>query len=363
MMMKKTLLLLIILLLTIATNAQEPAGYYNAANGKKGHALRVALYQIIKNHTSITYNDLWDAYKQTDKKPNGTVWDIYSDIPNGTAPYQFTFDVDKCGNYHAEGDCYNREHSVPQSWFGEQMPMKSDLFHLYPTDGWVNNKRGNLPYGEVNNASWTSQNGSKVGTCGTSGYSNTVFEPIDAYKGDLARSYFYMCTRYMDKDFDQTSPSMFTDGNLKPWVIAMLIRWHNDDPVSQKEKDRNNAIYNIQHNRNPFIDYPELVGKIFGPDSVNAFHYGSDIAENIMPQIAVFPNPTHDFIHIQYQGASHSEMALYDVMGKQVLSVQTENTNFEDDITINVSSLSSGLYILKITDNQQFIISRKIIIQ
>ncbi|MCQ2264631.1 MAG: endonuclease [Bacteroidales bacterium] len=323
----------------------------------------MALYQIIKNHTSITYNDLWDAYKQTDKKPDGTVWDIYSDIPNGTAPYQFTFDVDKCGNYHAEGDCYNREHSVPQSWFGEQMPMKSDLFHLYPTDGWVNNKRGNLPYGEVNNASWTSQNGSKVGTCGTSGYSNTVFEPIDAYKGDLARSYFYMCTRYMDKDFDQTSPSMFTDGNLKPWVIAMLIRWHNDDPVSQKEKDRNNAIYNIQHNRNPFIDYPELVGKIFGTDSVNAFHYGSNIAENIMPQIAVFPNPAHDVIHIQYEGASQSEMALYDVMGKQVLSVQTENTNFEDDITINVSSLSSGLYILKITDNQQFIISGKIIIQ
>lgn len=362
-MMKKTLLLLIILLLTIATNAQEPAGYYSAANGKKGHALRVALYQIIKNHTSITYNQLWDAFEQTDKKNNGKVWDIYSDIPNGTAPYEFTFGTNKCGNYNSEGDCYNREHSVPQSWFGEQMPMKSDLFHLYPTDGWVNNKRGNLPYGEVGNASWTSQNGSKVGTCTTSGYSNTVFEPIDAYKGDLARSYFYMCTRYMDKDFDQASPSMFTDGNLKPWVLAMLIRWHNDDPVSQKERDRNNAVYAIQHNRNPFIDYPELVGKIFGADSVNAFHYGSNIAENSMPQIAVFPNPAHDFIHIQYEGSNNSNMEFYDVMGKKVLSVTTENTLSEGDLIINVSFLSSGLYILKISDNQNFIISRKIIIQ
>lgn len=361
--MKKYTLFVTFLLLLWSGFAQEPAGYYNAADGKKGHALRVALHQIIDNHHYISYNDLWDAYKQTDKKPDGTVWDIYSDIPNGTAPYQFTFDVDKCGNYHSEGDCYNREHCVPQSWFGEQMPMKSDLFHLYPTDGWVNNKRGNLPYGEVANASWTSQNGSKVGSCATAGYSNNVFEPIDDYKGDIARSYFYMCTRYMDKDFDQASPSMFTDGNLKPWVIDMLLRWHNNDPVSQKERDRNNAVYAIQHNRNPFIDHPELVGKIFGIDSANAFLYGSAIAETTMLQISIYPNPAHDFIHIQYEGLSHSEMALYDVMGKQVLSVQSENTNFEDDIIINISSLASGLYILKIIDNQQFIISRKIIIQ
>ncbi|MCQ2262647.1 MAG: endonuclease, partial [Bacteroidales bacterium] len=134
--------------------AQVPAGYYNSAVGKSGEELRTALFNIIKNHSAIEYGDLWTAYTSTDVNANGKVWDIYSDIPGGTAEYYFNFGSDKCGNYSQEGDCYNREHTIPQSWFNDAMPMKTDLFHLYPTDGFVNNKRGHWPYGMVSSPTW-----------------------------------------------------------------------------------------------------------------------------------------------------------------------------------------------------------------
>jgi len=169
--------------------AQIPDGYYNNAVGKSGTELRTALYNIVKSHNALDYSALWNAYTLTDKMPSGKVWDMYSDQPGGTAAYYFTFGTNQCGSYTQEGSCYNREHTVPQSWFGDASPMKTDLFHVYPTDGWVNNKRGNFPYGEVSSPSWTSTNGSKLGPCSYPGYTSTVFEPIDAYKGDLARGF------------------------------------------------------------------------------------------------------------------------------------------------------------------------------
>ncbi len=126
---------------------------------------------------------------------------MYSDNPGGTVPYTYNLtDADQCGNYGGEGDCYNREHSWPKSWSDEDAPMYSDLFHLYPTDGYVNGRRSNYPFGDVGSASWTSMNGSKVGSCSYPGYSGTVFEPIYEYKGDFARSYFYMTVRYYNED-------------------------------------------------------------------------------------------------------------------------------------------------------------------
>ena len=172
--------------------AQAPAGYYTAAEGQSGEALRTALYNIIKTHTTLSYSQLWQSFYTTDARPdNGKVWDMYSDRPGGTPAYYFTFGSNQCGNYSGEGDCYNREHSVPKSWFGGSTPpMYTDLFHLIPTDGFVNSKRGNLPIGKVINATWTSSNGSKVGTSNIPGYAGQVFEPIDSFKGDCARSYF-----------------------------------------------------------------------------------------------------------------------------------------------------------------------------
>ena len=192
------LLWLPLLLISFISLAQIPDGYYDDAEGKTGEDLRTALYNIIKDHSAESYSDLWEDFKSTDKKDNGKVWDIYSIKKDGSSDYEYTFSDDQCGDYSAEGDCYNREHSFPKSWFNDDSPMYTDLFHIYPTDGYVNGKRADLPYGETDNASWTSTNGSKIGYCSYVGYTDKIFEPIDEFKGDLARSYFYMLTRYKD---------------------------------------------------------------------------------------------------------------------------------------------------------------------
>lgn len=264
---------LLILSLSVKLLAQIPDGYYDNANGKTGSELKTALYNIIKNHTIISYNGLWTAFQYTDKKSNGKVWDMYSDKPGQTPPYEYTFVTNQCGSYNSEGDCYNREHSFPKSWFNDASPMYSDLFHLYPTDGYVNNRRGNYIYGEVSTVTWTSQNGSKLGTSTASGTSLVVFEPIDEYKGDFARTYFYMATRYENLIASwatyNTEAKAILDGTSYPaykqWYINLLLKWHQQDPVSQKEIDRNNVVYtSYQHNRNPFIDHPEYALLIWG---------------------------------------------------------------------------------------------------
>lgn len=252
----------------------QPANYYSTAEGKTGYDLKTALHNIIKNHNVQSYGSLWTHFQSTDKKPNGKVWDMYSDVPGGTPAYEYSFGgSNQCGgSYSNEGDCYNREHSFPKSWFNLASPMYSDLFHLYPTDGYVNGMRWNHPFGEVANPEKVSTNGSKLGPCSYPGYSGTVFEPIDEYKGDFARTYFYMATRYQDviaswehyssegdAVLDGSSDKVFED-----WVLNLLYSWHVQDPVSQKEIDRNNAVYAIQGNRNPYIDHPEWVSAVWG---------------------------------------------------------------------------------------------------
>jgi len=253
--------------------AQIPSGYYNNVNGKKGKELQIALNQIINNHRSVSYAEVWFYYQYTDVKSSGKIWDIYSDNPQGTPAYEFNYRIDQCINIGSvEGICYTREHSFCQSWFGGgQAAPYTDIFHLYPTDGWINTKRNNNPYGKVNVPNQTFTNGSKMGANTYMGAPNvTCFEPIDDYKGDIARSFFYMATRYMFEDggFQSVSPMTFKS-QLQPWALKMLMEWHQLDPVSQKERDRNNAIYAIQKNRNPFIDHPVWVAKIWGSDSIN----------------------------------------------------------------------------------------------
>lgn len=266
--MKKLSLLFSALLFVSLSFAQIPTGYYEDVQGQSGEQLKTVLHTIIKDHSVQSYTPgVWTAFYTTDRKPNGKVWDMYSDVPGGTPDYEWTIGSDQCGNVGSgEGVCYNREHSFPRSWFGDASPMDTELFHIYPTDGYVNGKRGSYPYGEVSAPTWTSSNGSKLGPNITAGYSGTVFEPIDEYKGDFARTYFYMATRY--EDIISNWNSVVLDGSTYPvyteWHLDMLIRWHEEDPVSQKETDRNNAIYDIQHNRNPFIDHPEYVASVWG---------------------------------------------------------------------------------------------------
>ena len=248
--------------------AQIPNGYYNNATGKTGDELKSALHDIIGGHTTISYQQIWSAFWSTDNKGNNVVWDMYSD----GAPYTYNYSNgnNQCGEYEQEGDCYNREHSWPKSWFSgdEQTVPGRDLHHIFPTDGYVNAERGNYPYGEVNNSptTVTFQNGSKLGPCKSSlGYNGKVFEPIDEYKGDFARAIMYMSVRYYGEDSDWGSSGMTNKSVIKPWAIAMLLNWSDNDPVSQKEIDRNNVVYGIQGNRNPFIDHPEYAHIIWEP--------------------------------------------------------------------------------------------------
>lgn len=263
----RALLLFPLLGLLVATSevrAQPPPGYYDSAAGLSGQPLRMALRDIISGHTSLMYNQLWGAFANTDVRSDGYIWDIYSDVPGGTAPYLYTVGTDQCGQYSGEGDCYNREHTFPSSWFNDAFPMYTDLFQVYPTDGYVNQKRGSLPYGVVGAIDWQSQNGTKVGDANMQGYSGTVCEPRNDFKGDIARNYFYMMTRYMDLVPGWTS-DMTLNGDLTVWARYILYQWHQNDPVSAKETDRNNAVYLYQQNRNPFIDHPEWVDAIWGP--------------------------------------------------------------------------------------------------
>ena len=251
--------------------------YYKNADGKQGSALKTAMCGIIYNRTEKSYDYLWTAFQTTDVRSDGKIWDMYSNATNYTP-------VTSGSSYSKEGDSYNREHSWPQSWFDSNAPMYTDLHHIYPTDGFVNGKRANYPFGETSNPTYTSANDfSKLGPCSYSGYTGTVFEPADEYKGDFARTYFYMVTCYEEKlhdwytNYSSTDVVNVIDGSTYPgfqtWQLNMLMEWAKNDPVSEKEINRNNAVYAIQANRNPFIDYPGLEEYVWGTLKTTAFSY------------------------------------------------------------------------------------------
>lgn len=244
--------------------AAVPSGYYKNAEGKNQAALLSALCGIVGSPNVVGYSNVWTQYKKTDLRSNGKIWDIYSSA-------NYTYNSGQCGAYSKVGDCYNREHSMPQSFFNKQSPMVSDMHHVYPTDGKVNGWRSDYPYGVcANGTKLSSANGvtpyGKLGKSTYSGYSGTVYEPDDEYKGDLARTYFYMAAAYNNK-IKNWSGDIFA-GNAYPayatWVVNMMLEWSRKDPISQKEKDRNEAVYAIQGNRNPFIDNPGLEEYIWG---------------------------------------------------------------------------------------------------
>lgn len=276
--MKKILLFGLIIFSSFIL-AQIPTGYYDGTAGLSGSTLKTKLSSIITNgHQDKGYDGLWTAYYTTDRdnyyEKDNTLLDMYSEKPASADNYSFNLGSNQCGiggSYNSEGDCYNREHTIPQSSFNEGYPMRSDVHHVLPTDGYVNNRRGTLAYGIVSSVTWTSLNGSKVGTSAVANYSGTVFEPIDEFKGDFARIILYFATRYETQlssfDFPMLGKSKFP--GIESWAIPMLLQWHLNDPVSQKEIDRNNAAYAYQGNRNPFIDNPRWVNDIWGSPIVD----------------------------------------------------------------------------------------------
>ena len=287
--MKRTLLFILcsFFVLTITAKSVTPAAslpaYYESIDGKSGKALFDAVQKVTKTgYSSLGYDGLWDAYPYTDVHENGYVWDMYSDCT------WKSINSNHCGNYSNECDCYNREHSIPKSWYGGTTSGPGcDIFHLVPTDGKVNGIRSNYPFGEVSSADYN-KHGNKKGsaksitiiggntiagnTGATISASGTVFEPRDEYKGDFARGYMGALLKWAgDKAFTEgegskTFTTNFSTGSfgLTKYGVALLMKWHRQDPVSQKEIDRNNGIQQTQGNRNPFIDYPYLAEYIWG---------------------------------------------------------------------------------------------------
>lgn len=257
--------------------------YYKNIDGKSNtnDALRTQLCTIISTgYNSIAYSSLptqvyaastdpSDFYNGSDK----TMEDIYSSYPYTSS--QSGSSATECGKG------WNKEHTVPQSWFGESSPMKSDAHHVFPTDIKMNSDRSSYPYGETDADKGCDTYGyGRKGASKLSEYTGTVYEPGDDYKGDLARVYFYMATRYRTTDFTSgTGNTSFTYSggvaNLTDYMKNLMLKWHRQDPVSEKELKRNNAIYTHQKNRNPFVDYPCLVEYIWGDKAGEAVDLSS----------------------------------------------------------------------------------------
>jgi len=326
--------------------AQIPLGYYNSAQGLSGNNLKIALHNIIKNHTVVSYSGLWSAFQQTDVKTNSKVWDMYSHNPTGAQPYEYTFVTNQCGSYNSEGDCFNREHSWPQSWFNSETIPQSDMFHIYPTDGEVNGKRSNFPYGNVSNPSWTSMNGGKLGLCTNAGYTQTVFEPINEYKGDLARGYFYISTRYYSEDGAWGTSDATNKSIILPWQVTVLLAWHNQDPVSAKETNRNNLVYSsYQNNRNPYIDHPEYADSVWAGGL-------SGFEEEFMftQQFSIYPNPSSDQINIiNYSaGSQNFILKVKDISGK---IIDDKIILLGDTKPVDCSQWQAGIYFISISNS------------
>ena len=354
--MKRLLLSAVCTVIATASVASVPDGYYDSLTGKYGQDLKDALYNILINHTQLGYDDLWDYFYYTDVYPEEVdgkilVWDMYYDNWTNQTYYY----PDNTSGLH-------REHCVPKSWWGsgsttseiEQYMAGTDLHHLYPADGSINSSKSNYPLGIVDtDDSGAYDNGvSKVGdpASGYGGGAANVFEPSDTYKGDFARTYFYFVCCYQDYTWDSDYMYMFQNYSdnpltLQDWALEMLLQWHEDDPVSTKEKSRNETVYDIQGNRNPFIDDPDLVDYIWGEYAESEVGYPGYVASDVTYYLAgdfndwlgitETVNTTEITVYVNADSDDYT-MLITDQYGNELLSSSALSTL--SSITINGTS-------------------------
>ncbi len=326
--------------------ADMPRDYYpNTLEGKSGAELKTELHNLLKNHTRIAYGSrnydgacTWTVFRESDKRDNGKVWDMYSN---------YTYSFPNSGA--AKG--MNIEHSVPKSWWGDsnyddttpgypyQYDASYDLQHLVPADASANSAKSNYPLGEVVTASF--DNGvSKVGTGYANGKATNLFEPADEYKGDFARMYLYFVTCYQDYAWKSLATTMFAQNSyptLNAYGQSLLLKWHRQDPVSQKEIDRNNAVYSFQGNRNPYIDYPNMVEYIWG-DSIG-YEFSFSGAHSTTPSITVSSNLI-DFGYIADGTSKQTEIYIKGRNLTSTVTVQILNDN-RGEFSVTPTSLTA----------------------
>lgn len=325
--------------------ADMPRDYYpNSLEGKNGAELKTELHNLLTNHTRLPYGSrnynqiacTWTVFKKSDVRPNGKVWDMYSNNS-----YSFS-------NGAAKG--MNIEHSVPKSWWGDAANYDGtnaltrfkydgsyDLHHLTPSDADANMAKSNYPLGVVDSPSF--DNGvTKVGTGQANGRATNLFEAADEYKGDFARMYLYFVTCYQDYSWKSSALSMFAQNSyptLNAYGQSLLLKWHRQDPVSQKEIDRNNAVYSFQGNRNPFIDYPNMVEYIWG-DSTN-YEFSFSGQSTSAPSISI----SNDKIEFGYIGTETSKDKEIYIKGKNLTTDITAKllNNDSGDFSLGMSNL------------------------
>ena len=340
-------LLLLLLLLSLGLSAQIPSGYYKNAEGKNKAGLKTSLYNIIKDHNPLSYSGLSNSFRAsdwhpaTDDAPIGYFWDMYS-------------------NYHRTSwTGMNREHSLPKSWFGiasgqeDSAPIGCDLHNLYPSDAAANSEKSNYPIGDVtgivNYTNGVVKVGASVTYPVTPKFDGTVFEPANEYKGDFARDYMYMVTCYEDysKRWQSLGTSCMLLGGtypvFTPTAIVLLLKWHRQDPISQKEIDRNNAVFKLQGNRNPFIDHPELAEFIWGKYMSDNWVEGADLPEDEL-NFQLKPYPVLD--SLLTTNVYHPEHSTYVVKSISGITVMTGTFSVSGDFHVNV--LKNGMYILEV---------------
>lgn len=335
--MKKILLLVTLLLNICVAYATYKPGYYDAMEGKRKEALKKAAKQCVEQHTMLNYTNLPNNWVYTDVYPDlydgqKRWWEMYSYqvylIPNGMS-----------GLTAFRANSMQREHSVPKSWWGsdDSSPAWTDIYNLYPSDGPANMAKSNYPLGPVDPGHTTFNNGAtRVGVPapGYGGTSGSVFEPADEYKGDFARAYFYVFTVY--DNLNWTSNSMGSKNEwptLKPWAYEMLLQWARQDPVSQKEIDRNDAAERQQGNRNPFVDFPELAEYIWGTKMTETF-YIKDQNGGVTPPITGDPELTSpingealDFGEVAVQGVTQSSLIVNGTNMRSALTLRVTGTD------------------------------------
>lgn len=331
----KWILLLLLLLISVTFVAEIPAGYYRSAEGKKEAELKTALFNIIKHHVQLEYYASSTYFRTTDWHPDGYFWDMYS------------------RNQRTTWTGLNREHALPKSWWStqpENTVAYSDLHNLYPSEPTANSEKSNYPLGEVG-SQFVYDNGMiRVGTSSFSGYSGTVFEPSDEYKGDFARTYMYMVTAY--EDYASNWRSLGTASMLfnntypvfKPYAVNLLLKWHRNDPVSQKEINRNNAVFTFQQNRNPFIDHPVLAEFIWGHQRGQT--WDASLSGYIEPESfhVTFRKSTKSLIAYLKPAAS-VPYSIFSTSG-QLLRSGTLSPNVNTNL--NVSDLPHGTYLIMV---------------
>ena len=341
--MKKLLLLALCMCCFALSDATYKPGYYDKMEGKRREALKQAAKECVKQHTMLNYTNLPNNWIYTDVYPdlyNGQKrwWEMYSNeiylIRNGQSGLQ------------SFRDCHmQREHSVPKSWWGsdDSSPAWTDIYNLYPSDGPANQAKLNYPLGPVdpNNAKFNN-GATKVGVPapGFAGGSGMVFEPADEYKGDFARAYFYVFTVYDNLNWTANSMGNRNEWpTLKPWAYEMLLQWSRQDPVSQKEIQRNDAAERQQGNRNPFVDFPELAEYIWGTKSTEIF-YIKDQNGGTTPPITGDPELTAP---INGEALDFGETA---VNGVNQTALIVNGTNMTSALTMRVTGTDRSMFSL-----------------